>query len=177
MFLSSEFPEFLCQIFNDTFYALGQIDSLGSGYSNVSFDTDGNEITVNNAFFEPSNGWTTPLHVTPFGIQSGDGCPPGSGSDPIGDLIDDIIGGGASDCTLPDYCSNANAVSTIGSGTGWLTTTVPLTEVDDTFNLHFSIHDEGDGNLDSLVIIDNFRWLVEAVDVATEKPPELIAEP
>ena len=174
MFLSSEFPEFLCQIFNDTFYALAQIDSLSSSYTNVSFDSDGNEITVNNAFFEPANNWTSPLHLTPFGIQGAGQCPP---NDPLADLIGGIIGGTDGACTLPDYCSDPAAVSTIGSGTGWLTTTVPLAETDDIINLHFSVHDEGDGNLDSLVLIDNFRWLVEAVDVGTEKPPELIADP
>ena len=174
MFLSSEFPEFLCQIFNDTFYALAQIDSMGSSYTNVSFDANGNEITVNNAFFEPANNWSTPLHLTPFGVQTSAFCPP---IDPLGDLIGGIIGGSDANCNLPEYCDDPTAISTIGSGTGWLTTTVPLAPSDEIINLHFSLHDEGDGNLDSLLIIDNFRWLVDAVDVGTDRPPDLIADP
>ena len=70
MFLSSEFPEFLCQIYNDTFYALVTTASMGAQPVNVSLDGEGNEITVNNAFFEPANAWTTPLQLTPFGAPS-----------------------------------------------------------------------------------------------------------
>ena len=53
MFLSAEFPEFMCKSYNDTFYAIIEADSINDGErQNVSFDTEGNEVTVNNAFFE-----------------------------------------------------------------------------------------------------------------------------
>ncbi len=175
MFLSSEFPEYLCQIYNDTFYALVTTTSLGADPVNVSFDANDNEITVNNAFFEPANQWTTPLQLTPFGAhETYATCPytPGSNWE---DLFDDMLG--ADECTLPDYCSEPEAVNTVGSGSGWLTTTVPLASTDDTVKITFSVHDEGDGQLDSLVLIDHFRWVVDAEDVSTEKPPELITHP
>ena len=41
--------------------------------------------------------------------------------------------------------------------TGWLRTSWPI-EGGEVFTLTFSIHDEGDGIYDSLVILDNFRF-------------------
>ncbi|MEE9308418.1 MAG: hypothetical protein V3V57_12925, partial [Spirochaetia bacterium] len=41
--------------------------------------------------------------------------------------------------------------------TGWLRTGWPI-RGGERFTLTFSIHDEGDGIYDSLVILDNFQW-------------------
>ncbi len=49
----------------------------------------------------------------------------------------------------------------IGGGTGWLTTTSPVTP-GETITLRFMIFDEGDHILDSVVLIDNFRWQANA---------------
>lgn len=45
-------------------------------------------------------------------------------------------------------------------GTGWLTTTAPVIP-GEKIRLRFLIFDEGDHVLDSLVLIDNFRWEVD----------------
>ncbi|HUH05174.1 MAG TPA: MopE-related protein [Kofleriaceae bacterium] len=50
-----------------------------------------------------------------------------------------------------------------GGGTGWLTTTAPVVP-GEKIKLTFSIHDEGDHDWDSAVILDNFRWEVQEVD-------------
>jgi hypothetical protein len=50
----------------------------------------------------------------------------------------------------------------IGGGTGWLTTTSPVTP-GETITLRFVIFDEGDHILDSVVLIDNFRWLAASL--------------
>jgi len=50
-----------------------------------------------------------------------------------------------------------------GGGTGWLTTTAPVVP-GEKIKLTFMIFDEGDGSLDSAVLLDNFRWELEAVD-------------
>ena len=44
-----------------------------------------------------------------------------------------------------------------GGSTGWLTTTAPIAPNED-ITLRFVIFDEGDGVLDSSVLIDNFQW-------------------
>ena len=51
---------------------------------------------------------------------------------------------------------------TDGGGTGWLTTTAPVVP-GEKITLRFAIFDEGDHVLDSMVIIDNFRWQVDEV--------------
>jgi len=50
-----------------------------------------------------------------------------------------------------------------GGGTGWLTTTAPVVP-GEKIKLTFMIFDEGDHILDSTVLLDNFRWELEAVD-------------
>ena len=159
MFISAEFPEFLCMSFNDTFYAVVEAGSINNGRRrNVSFDQDNNEITVNNAFFEPANNWSVDLSPTPYGAPRASMCGNSTSFD--------------DDCTTPEYCSDEDARNAIGSGTGWLTTSVPLSELDEEFTLTFSMHDEGDGVYDSVGIIDNFQWVANPISLTTEKEPE-----
>ena len=44
-----------------------------------------------------------------------------------------------------------------GGSTGWLSTTAPIQPGED-LTLRFVIFDEGDGALDSAVLLDNFKW-------------------
>lgn len=159
MFMSAEFPEFLCMSFNDTFYAIVEAGSINNGRRrNVSFDQDNNEITVNNAFFEPANGWSVDLATTPYGAPRSSMCGNSTSWD-------------EQTCVTPEYCADEEARNAIGSGTGWLTTTVPLSELDEDFKLTFSVHDEGDGIYDSVVLIDNFQWEANPTSLVTEKEP------
>ncbi len=121
VFLSAEYPEYVGSQFNDTFYAMLKDLEENSPRMNISFDTLGKAITVNNNYFQD---------------------PP----------ILDISGTGYE--------------GSIGSSTGWLTTRAPV-EPGSLIEVIFSIHDEGDGILDSAVIIDNFRWLVKVDEVIT----------
>jgi hypothetical protein len=50
--------------------------------------------------------------------------------------------------------------------TGWLRTSWPI-EGGATFDLTFSIHDEGDCVWDSIVFIDNFQWSGDPVEGGT----------
>lgn len=52
------------------------------------------------------------------------------------------------------------------SSTPWLTTRAPV-EPGSLIEIIFSIHDEGDGILDSAVVIDNFRWVKDVDEVIT----------
>jgi hypothetical protein len=62
--------------------------------------------------------------------------------------------------------STGGTVEACGSSSGWLRTTAPV-EPGQAFTITFSIHDEGDGIYDSLVILDDFRWLAGAVTPGT----------
>jgi hypothetical protein len=158
MFMSAEFPEYLCQEFNDTFYALLNTDAVNAGATtNISFDPNNAEITVNVGYFEKPTEWTVNLETTPFGVADTftGGCP--------------FLGGTAPGCALPDYCNEAAATDFVGSGSGWLRTAAPVTPGQQNIRLVFSIHDEGDSALDSLVLIDNFTWTQGAPEVGTVK--------
>ncbi len=50
----------------------------------------------------------------------------------------------------------------VGGGTGWLTTTAPVTP-GETITVRLMIWDEGDHIYDSVVFIDGFRWQVKSV--------------
>ena len=111
-YFSAEYPEYLHQDFNDTFYAILEAPSTNNGKStNISFDPRHNSIEVDNNYFENA------FHPIPN---------TGTGFDRDG-------------------------------STGWLRTSWPI-EAGETFTLTFSIHDEGDGIFDSVVILDNFRF-------------------
>lgn len=153
MFLSYEWPEFLCQEYNDTFYALVESDAVfGGAETNAAFDTSGRPITVNVGFFENPADWTVPLDGISHAASAVGGC--SSASEP--------------GCTLPAYCSNGLEPRS-GSGSGWLTTTVPITPGEQDISLVLSIHDESDGLYDSIVLIDSFRWLNLQTELETAK--------
>lgn len=64
-------------------------------------------------------------------------------------------------------CNDDFGYNLCGSSTGWLRTQWSINPGEE-FTLTFSIHDEGDGVLDSGVIIDNFAWSNEPVDDGTD---------
>ncbi len=125
LYMSAEYPEWVGEGFNDTFYAILDRPTAGE-HLNISFDDFGAEIEVDNAFFED---------------------PPTT----------NINGTGYTDFYIGEIC---------GSSTGWLRTAWEI-DPGEVFNLTFSIHDEGDGIYDSMVIIDNFQWSIEPVDPGT----------
>jgi hypothetical protein len=111
-FFSAEYPGYVQQNYNDTFYATLQAPSTNRGKpTNVSFDPNNNSIEVDNNYFQQ------PFHPIPN---------TGTGFDHHG-------------------------------STGWLRTSWPVAGGEE-LTLSFTIHDEGDGVYDSLVVLDNFRW-------------------
>ncbi len=77
----------------------------------------------------------------------------------------------ADHCTSPVTGINGTGFELDGGGgaTGWLTTTSPVTP-GETFTLRLVIFDEGDDQLNSDALIDNFRWGTTATTVATTTP-------
>jgi hypothetical protein len=157
MFLSYEWPEYLCDQFNDTFYAIVETDAVFGGEpTNAAFDTAGRPITVNVGFFENPASWTVPLDGISHADDSLGGCS-SSAFNPV------------PGCVVPDYCDDGTLDVRSGSGSGWLTTTVPITPGQQDVQLVLSIHDEADNALDSLVILDSFRWLNLPTELETAK--------
>ncbi len=132
MFVSAEYPEFVGTNFNDKFLAI--LDSK-SYQGNISFDKNMHPITVNAGFFDVCQSAMTK-------------CGQSACTKPVTQLngtgYEDVDGGGRP----------------VGGGTGWLTTTSPVTP-GETATLRFIIFDEGDHQYDSSVIIDNVQFQVQ----------------
>ena len=69
---------------------------------------------------------------------------------------------GPAGCTGSAELTGTGYEGATGGGTGWLTTTAPVTP-GETITLRFIVWDEGDHIYDSATLIDNFRWLADAV--------------
>jgi hypothetical protein len=116
---------------------------------NISFDADGNLVSVNNSLLgvcNPSNAGG--LNFT---------CPQGYGG---------IVGTG--------FDSNQSLEFGIqGSGaTGWLETSAPITAPGSEITLHFAVWDSGDGVLDSTTLLDNFKFEADETSTGTTPVPE-----
>jgi hypothetical protein len=123
-FMSGEFPEWVCSLYDDTFLVLLESSSF---HGNVSFDAMGRPVTVNIGFFEVCEVGAKPT------------------------------------CTGDEDLRGTGYDGGVGGGTGWLTTTAPVTP-GEIIRLRFMIFDEGDRYYDSLALIDNFRWDAKPVD-------------
>lgn len=156
-FFTSEYPEWLCSPYNDAFVAYYDGSLNPASDRNISFDSLGNPVSVNNGFFEIPSGWP----------------PPSSGSNPL------LNGSGYS-----GVCNNAYQGSTYwpnsicGGATGWLVTSAPINPGEE-IGLQFSIWDTGDHKWDSAVLIDNFAWSAKPASIETGRydPGESSATP
>jgi hypothetical protein len=113
--------------------------------ANIAFDQDGNPISVNNSYFQ----------VCEPGVHNGRTftCPLGPS---------DLIGTGFEATSM---CASGGTPG----ATGWLETTVPV-QGGSIIELRFAIWDTGDAILDSTVLIDNFTWSLEEVDIPETVP-------
>ena len=190
-FFSYEYPVYLCTEFNDFF--LVQLNSQHPDIpadGNISFDADGNPVSINNAFFTTCN----PLPCRPEGSDStgpDSSMPPnmpGEGGDeeePWASGVDADQDGCPDSLTCntsSNVCENTNgacpdgyddiaaySVNTKMAGaTSWLTTSAPVVP-GELITLDFHIWDTSDQQLDSLVLIDDFEWLIEPTAVVTKQ--------
>jgi hypothetical protein len=149
-FYTAEWPMFVCSAYNDLFIALLAPAPPGLPDGNVSFDAMGNLVSVNNAFLE---------------VCGCDDNPP----NPC------MAGGKPFECSL----GNAELIGT-GFGyhdaaldhgaTSWLETRAPV-DPSSVVHLRFAIYDSTDALYDSLVLVDNVRWIAQEGGVITIPVP------
>ncbi len=165
-FFSSEFPEYTCSPYNDFFVVL--LDSTYTG-------TPANPPDKNLAFYSGSNGMKYPVGVN---LAAGDtglftqcvngrtGCAPSATAGSIMTCtgIDQLTGTGLDKATAGSCDPNSKQ----GGGTGWLETTGNVTP-GEIIKLRIAIWDTSDHILDSIAVIDNFKW-----DVDTAQPGTVI---
>jgi hypothetical protein len=165
-FWSGEWPDFVCTTYNDAFVAylnstaLKDKNGTPNGPQNISFDSAGNTISVNNNFF----GVCTP-GITCTSMPNASTCTLGEG-----ELAGTGFAAEAKERTYPG-CS---AKSTSGGATSWLTSQAPVTP-GETIDLDLLIWDTGDAQYDSSVLVDNFVWVPDPIPgtpVTTPSPPK-----
>jgi len=142
-FLTYEWPHYICSQYNDFFVALLTPPPPNQLTANISFDSQGNPVSVNNAFLEVCGCMGNPPNPCIAGMKSFT-CA-------LGNV--DLIGTGFGF----DYDQGGED----HAATGWLNTKAPI-EPASTMSLRWAVYDSGDGVLDSTTLIDNFRWIAEA---------------
>jgi hypothetical protein len=175
-FYSAEYPEWVCSAFNDFFLTLLNSSFVpGAGES-------ANPADKNLAFYDPppAGGTVYPIGVNlAFGntglfsqCKNGPtGCTNGSvaGNTNTCVSVSQLVGTGFDNVADPfvgadpGYCGGSNLV---GGGTGWLTTSGNV-KPGEKIELRFVLWDTSDGLYDSVALIDNFTWSLNAATPGT----------
>ncbi len=154
-FYSGEWPEYVCTNFNDSFVAWLTSSAYPgkNGDLNISFDGNGNPVSVNNGFFDV---------CSPAGLQ----CPsmPKPSTCKLG--ATELAGTGF----FISGDSQCGPTDSGGGATGWLTTQAPVSP-GETITLQLIIWDTGDQIYDSSVLLDNWNWVASDTTVGTIRPP------
>lgn len=132
-FYTREFPDFVCDRYNDAFVILEEREGV---WQNVALDADGNTISVNNALLE----------VCRPGVYAGRRYACAEGARELNGTGFDV------DCNIPQTRESP------GGATGWICTDAPVNP-GEIITLRFAIWDTGDPYLSSLALIDGFSWL------------------
>lgn len=167
-FFSHEYPVYLCTQFNDFFLVLlsSQHPDIPDDY-NISFDAAGNPVSINNAFFTSCQAIAcndSSLFLSGPDVNPADGCVDSLTCNNTTNLCETSLG------ACPDGPGDVLAYDTnqaTSGATAWLTTSAPVVPGEIIW-LDFYIWDTGDMSLDSLVLLDNFEWLVEPTEVITK---------
>ncbi len=164
-FFSAEWPEYVCTAFNDLFVTL--VNSAGAGNpadKNIAiYTTPQNQkypVGVNIAkaaaglFTECRNnrqiGCLGDAPVNYANCTLGEGPLAGTGMQDLN--VNDGLG-----CTKANFTLN----DTAGGGTGWLKMAGNV-KGGETMEVRFAIWDTADGSFDSVVLLDNWEWSVQA---------------
>jgi len=154
-FFTYEWPKFICTTFNDFFVAIMEPFPNNQPDGNISFDSGGNPISVNNAFLDVC------------GCPGGPPCavPP---SNPVKtfDCAFGTTGVMGTDWDVDD----GSPVGWTNGSTGWLRTTAPA-EPGKPIKLRFVVYDSQDHKVDSAVLLDNWQWSGTPGTVETVIPP------
>jgi hypothetical protein len=148
-FFTYEWPNYVCSQYNDFFVALLTPKPANQNDGNISFDKQGNPVSVNNAFVEvcgcPGSGPPCYAGGKTFSCSLGDSTLMGTGFGP--------------DTGFEDHAS-----------TSWLVTKAPV-KGGDTITLRWTVYDSGDGVLDTTTLIDNWQWIANGGSVSVGTDP------
>ena len=157
-FFSAEYPEYVCTEFNDFFVALVDSTDLGNpADKNIAIYDDG------------MSTWPVGVNI----VSAADGLFVACTDHQVGEC-------GTNDSAYTGCTSNTDLQGTgfdvngevlytcdyggeAGGATGWLTMSGNVTPGED-MQIRFAVWDTSDGLFDSLVLLDNWQWSVQASD-------------
>ncbi len=156
-FFTYEWPNFICSPYNDFFVALLSPAPAAQPDGNISFDSMGNPVSVNNAFLDVCGCPNAPSGPCQGGGGMVFDCA-------LGDA--DLLGTGFGfDTTSDDFHYDHGS-------TGWLQTRAPA-EPGQEISLRWVVYDSSDGILDSTTLIDSWKWLATpGITVITSPIPK-----
>lgn len=143
-FFTYEWPGFVCSSYNDFFVALLSPIPAGQADGNISFDSQGNPVSVNNAFLEVCGCGTGNPPPAP-------GCFAGGKTFPCALGNTSLMGTGFGSDDPQAYGQDHGS-------TYWLQTTAPVAP-NSLITVRWGVYDSGDGVLDTTTLIDNWQWL------------------
>jgi len=148
-FFTYEWPNYVCSQYNDFFVALLTPKPANQPDGNISFDKQGNPVSVNNAFVEvcgcPGFGPPCVAGGKTFTCSLGDSTLMGTGFGP--------------DTGFEDHAS-----------TSWLVTKAPV-KGGDNITIRWTVYDSGDGVLDTTTLIDDWQWIANGGSVSVGTDP------
>ncbi len=154
-FFSAEYPEYVCTAFNDFFVAL--VDSTNAtnpADGNIAIYDDGiTQWPVGVNILEAANGLFTQC-------SNGAISQCGLGGAYAGCTATNELSGTGFD-TMGATLQSCGYNGRYGGGTGWLQMSGNVTP-GEVMTLRFAIWDTSDGIYDSLVLLDDFQWSVDA---------------
>jgi len=153
-FFTFEWPSFICTTFNDFFVAILEPFPPMQTDGNISYDSGGNPISVNNAFLDIC------------GCPSGPPC----GAPPANPKKQFDCAFGTTGVIGTDWDVDDTHVGWTNGSTGWLRTTAPV-EPGQEFKIRFVTYDSADSKVDSATLIDNWQWSATPGSVQTVVPP------
>ncbi len=165
-FFSSEFPEWTCSAFNDFFVVL--LDSAWNGMPANPHDKNLATYTSANMMVYPvgvnlaygNTGLFTQCTNGPTGCEGGT-----TGTISTCTGTGDLAGTGMETADPGASALGCTGAQT-GGATGWLTTSGNVVG-GEIIKLRIAIWDTSDHALDSLAVIDNFKWSVQSSDPGT----------
>ncbi len=155
-FFTYEWPQFICQTYNDFFLAYMTPYPNGQTDGNISFDALNNPISVNNAFLDIC------------------GCPGGAPCSvpPSAPVKTFDCAFGTTGVTGTDFDANDGYPGWTNGSSGWLRTTAPVSPGQE-FTIRFVTYDSSDHFVDSTTLVDNWQWSAKPGTVGTViKPPD-----
>jgi hypothetical protein len=149
-FYTFEWPVYICSQYNDFFVAILDPIPQGQTDGNISFDSQNNPVSVNNAFLEVC------------GCIGGPPCMAGGKNFPCALGNQELAGTGfGTDTAGSDHAA-----------TSWLITKAPIEDGTDVIVMRWGVYDSGDGVLDSTTLVDHWQWIATpGTQVGTEPIP------